>query len=173
MGVDVIDIPGGDTGGLDGAAHRACTAQALGIRGDQVIAIGGQARAEQPCQWLGSPRERVLLGFQQKQRRGLAEDESVPVAVERPGGALGLVHARAERARHGEAGDRHRIDVPLDTTGDDHIGLTEHDGAPRVHERFVARGARRYRCDQPRTRADFESDHTGHTVGHTHRHRER
>ena len=79
----------------------------------------------------------VFLGLDDHQRRGLAEDEAVAVAVERPAGAgRVVVGGRQHDAHLGERGDGHRLDLGLHAAADRHVGLAVGDVAPRVGDRF-------------------------------------
>lgn len=124
VGIDVGDVGGCQPGSLNGVGHRASGSAAGGVGSDKMVTVGGGTAAEQTRMDRRTACEGMRLGFEDHQRSGLAEDETVPVLVERTRrtGRVGIV--RAQRAHRGEAGDGKRIDAAFDSAGDDHVGVT-------------------------------------------------
>ncbi len=139
MGVDVGDVLGRQTRGLYRPRHRPGGTVAIGGGSYQMITVGSDSSAEQARVDRRAAGLGVLLGLDDHQRTGLAEDETVAILVEWTRGALRIVVAGAHRAHHGECRDRHRVDETLHATGDDHIGITHDDHSPRVGNGLGAR----------------------------------
>ena len=98
MGVDVVDVVGVPAGVAEGGPHRLGRADALLVRGGDVVGVGRVAAAEHLGVDRRAARLRVLVLFEDQDAGPFAEDEAVAVLVERPAGALRVVVA-SERAR--------------------------------------------------------------------------
>lgn len=81
--IDVGDVLLGQPGGLDGPCHRSCVALTAGVRGDEVETVGGDTGTEHARVDMCPTGFGVFLTFEDQHRRGLAEDESVAILVER------------------------------------------------------------------------------------------
>ncbi len=87
-----------DAAVLEGRAHGAGRAQALGLGGGDVVGVGGHAGGHQLGVDPGAAGLRVLLGLQHDHAGALAEHEAVAARVVRARGRLG-VSLRVDRAR--------------------------------------------------------------------------
>src|SRR5690606_22159016 len=98
--VDVGDVVGGASGGVEGELHGA--GGALGrVRGD-VVGVGGHAAAYQLGVDLGAAGLGVLLGLEDQHGRALAHDEAVAVDGIGARGGGRVVVATRQRLHGGE-----------------------------------------------------------------------
>src|SRR5438552_16544369 len=74
---------------------------------------------------------RMFELFDNRNARAFADYETVPVAIERSGRALGFVVALAERFHRGKSGETNFDDRSFGTAGDKHIAVAEFNHAPR------------------------------------------
>src|SRR5206468_132700 len=99
MGIDVLDIDGGEAGFLEAKLHGASGANAFGMGRRDVVGIGTAAGAEKLGVDGGAALAGVLVFLEDDQAGAFAEDEAVAILVERPAGALGVVVAQRQGAR--------------------------------------------------------------------------
>ena len=78
MGVDVIDLIGGDPGVVERGAHGASAARAVRQWRDRMIGVVRRAEAEHLGVDARAAIQRVLEIFQHEHRGALAEHESGP-----------------------------------------------------------------------------------------------
>ena len=108
VGVDIADALRFEAGVGKRLANRARRVAAVGPRSGHVIRVVAGAEAED----LGDRRRPAAAGglelLEHEDRRRLAHDEPVAVAVEGPGGGLGVVVAGGEDADEGERPERQR-----------------------------------------------------------------
>ena len=135
--------------------------------------VRGDAGTEEPCQWRGPAGLGVFFGFDDHHRAGFAEDESVAVFVERPGGGRRIVVAGRHRTHHRERGDGQCLDHAFDATADRDIGITHDELPPGVGDGLRTGRARRHRGDDPGPRAKVKTDDGRSAIGHDHLNRER
>ena len=110
MRVDVRDILGVHTAGLERTLHRAAGALALRVRRREVVHVGAGAVARDLRDQPGAARLGVLHVFEHEHHRAFAHHETVATEVEGPAGFLGLVVALARRLDLREGADRERCD---------------------------------------------------------------
>ena len=116
----------------------------------------------------------MVFGLDHHQRAGLAEDEAVPIPVEWPTRTGRVVVGGGQHDSHlGEPSDRHGLNSCLDAAADRHVGLAEHDVAPRMGNGFGARGACRDHGRDPSLCAALQTDRGGSGVRHELLHRQR
>ena len=169
VGVDVLDVGGGELGFPQRAGHRP----GLGLPGrvglHHVVRVGGDPGPGQLAVDPGAAGLGVFQGLDHQHRRTLAEHEAVPVDVPGSGRALGLVVAAAHRLHLGEAGDGQRVDDAFRAADHDDVGPAEPDHVDTERDRLVAGGAGRHRRVHAGLRAEPEADVGGGRVGHQHR----
>ena len=110
----------------------------------------------------------VLQGFDDEDRRALAEHKAVSVDIPRPGGALGFVIAAAHGLHLRKAGDRQRVDDALGPSHDSNIGPAEPQHVQAERDRLIARRAGRHGRVRPGSGSEPQADIGRGGVGHQH-----
>src|SRR6201992_2603615 len=133
VGVDVVDVDGGDAGVGERELDRLRRRLALGLRRGQVVGVGGDAVAGD----LAEDRRAALFGglllLQHQHAGALAHHEAVATGVEgtRDTAGRGRFHRREGRGRDaGVAG--------LGTAGDHRVGVAVFDVPGGVADPVVA-----------------------------------
>ena len=89
MGIDIADLPEVDAGAPDG--HFEGPGRTVHIGGGDMVAIGGEAVAEDFGQDRRAPLHGRFVTLQDDCRRAAARHETVAVAVEGAAGLRGFV----------------------------------------------------------------------------------
>src|SRR3954471_21665623 len=118
----------------------AAGALPLGVRGDEVVAVGGRAGPGQPGVHAGAAGPGRVAALEHQRCRPLAQHEAVAGLVERPGGALGLVVAGRHRPHRGEPGHRQWVHAGLGPTHQDDVGAVEPQQVQAPADRLGAGG---------------------------------
>src|SRR5687767_8736725 len=115
----------------------------------------------------------MLELFEDDDAGALADDEAVPILVERAAGTLGFVVARRERAQLAEAADAHRGDRRLRAARDHRIGVAALDDFERVADGMRRRRAGGAGCQVRALGAEPDRHLTGREVDDRRRDEER
>jgi hypothetical protein len=97
VGINVIDLIRRRFSMLERNLHRPGSPFAIRGRRGHVIGVGGKSVSGELAVNLRAPCLGVLELFDHHHAGAFTHDESIPVAVERPRGLLGIVITRAER----------------------------------------------------------------------------
>ena len=138
MGIDVDEVACADARGLDGEAHGARGAFALGVGLGDVVGVGGDADAGDLGVDARSARDRVVVLLEDEAAGTLAHDEAVAGLVIRTAGGSRVVVAGRQRAHGGEGRDGDRVDAGFGAAGDDHVGAAGTDHLQADRDRFGA-----------------------------------
>ena len=130
VGVDVVDLVGGDAGDAEGGVHGATAAIAFGSHAGHVVGVAAHAAG------LG---ELELL--ENEDAGAFAADEAVAILVKGAAGVGGVVVAGGEGLHGSEAADRERRDGSLGATGDHGVGVAALDDAEGVADGVRGTGA--------------------------------
>ena len=144
VGVDVVDVVGGDPGALHRHPHAALGAVAILGRRRDVIGVAREAVADDLAIDLRAAGERMLALLEDDDAGALADDEAVAVAVigsRRLGRTV--VEVGRERPAGGEARDRQPVDRRLGAAGDHDVGVAERDQPGRIADGMGRRSSRR------------------------------
>ncbi len=133
MGVDVLDLVGVETGIADRVQHRAT--RAVGRRRGHVVGVAAHAEAGHFGVDACAARTGVFVVLEHHHAGTLAKDEAIAILVPRPARAGGVVVARRQRTRRGEAADAERRHRPLGTARHHHVDVTVHDHARGLADR--------------------------------------
>ena len=125
--VDVVDVLGLQTSILQGVLHHKLSAEALGMRGSDVVCIGTHAGTHHLGIDLGTTGLGVLQFLKDEAAGTLGHDKSVAQGTERTAGLLGLVVAGRQGMHGVEAAHACSADSSLGTTGYDGVGLAQAD----------------------------------------------
>ena len=94
MSVDVLHVVGGHPGVPHRQRHRPRRAGARWIRRRDVVRVVAHAGAGEPGVGPSSPAGGMFGGLEHDHGSAFAEDESVPLLVERPGRRLRFIVAQ-------------------------------------------------------------------------------
>ncbi|MCU1249468.1 MAG: uncharacterized protein JWQ49_2497 [Edaphobacter sp.] len=141
MGVEVVDLFGGDAGDFESVLHGAVAAFALGGHAGHVEGVGGEAVADDFGEDLCSAGFGELELFEDENACAFADDEAVAILVPGAAGVGGVVVARGEGAHGGEACYSERSDGGLGATGDHGVGVAALDEAEGVSDGVGGGGA--------------------------------
>ena len=134
VGADEVDLLGRRPGPLERERDRPSRLFARGLGRADVKRVGGEGAAgDRAVDARAAPRG-VSRRLDDEHDRALAEHEPVPVGVERPAGALGLVVALGHRPHVREAREHGRGDAGIGAAGDDHVGLAGEDQAAGLEQ---------------------------------------
>ena len=124
MGVDVVDVGRADAGALDGGAHGAEAAIAIGCRRGDVVGVAAQTIANDFAIDLGAARLGTLIVFEHDNAGAFAHDETIAVLVIGARCRFGIVvEIGGKRAGSGEAGQCQPVDAAFRASGDHHVGI--------------------------------------------------
>ena len=143
VGVDELDLLGIHTRLLQGHAHGAVTAVAVGQRSRDVVGIGTLPKAGQFAVDLGAARLGVLQFFQHHHASAFAHDEAVASLVEGTRGCRGVVVASAHGLHVAESGIGQLANNSLGAAGDHGHGIAAANHLARLANGVVGGGAGR------------------------------
>src|SRR5580692_8618469 len=119
--VDVADVFRLELGVLDGGAHDAVCAVAVGGGLRDVVGVAGHAVADDFGEDGGVAFLRVLQGFEDEDAGAFTNYETVAAGVERAAGVSGIVIASGERFHGSETADAHGGDSGFRAAADHHF----------------------------------------------------
>ena len=143
MCVQVIDVSGVDSGISKRGDHRFPGALPIGWRGRYVVGVAAHTKPDQLSEYRRAARFRVLEFLKNNATGTVAQDETVPVHIERPAGLLRFVrvamldHApcKSDAVGGGRAGSDDRYVGPGDVLHDADIAGRHVDNAAGYVER--------------------------------------
>ncbi len=138
VGVDVGDVAGAQARVGERLPDAPLGALPLGVGRGQVVGVGGAAVPGQFCIDAGTSPHGVLQPFEYDERRALGQHEPVAGDVERPRGALRLVHPLRERAAAVEGEQDRGRHARLRAPGHDQVGRAVAEQAQALPDRVAA-----------------------------------
>src|SRR5438477_1371968 len=163
VGVDVIDVAGRDLRVIERQLHGAGGASAVFRRRGHVMGVRRKPVAGELTINFRAALLRMFELFDNRNARAFADYETVTVAIERAGRALGFIVALAERFHRGKSGETKFEDRSFGIAGDKNIGVAELNHAPRFADGVIGR---RTGGDDAHVRAAQSEFHRDNAAGH-------
>src|SRR5437762_6174480 len=163
VGFDVIDVAGRDLCVIERQLHGAGGASAVFRWRGHVIGVRRKPVAGELTINFRAALLRMFELFDNRNARAFADYETVTVAIERAGRALGFVVALAERFHRGKSGETKFDDRSFGTAGDKNVGVAELNHAPRFADGVIGR---RTGGDDAHVRAAQSELHRDNAAGH-------